>query len=483
MDKMTRNKYYTQSLKNNRIILGIDLVFIIGYIVFFLLFFNMIIAPDSPEVTPVDRVYETFIGTLNSGQLNTVISLLAFFLVISVPLWVINLKKHRNRDIYDLSIAQPITSFVQGIISLMLINPFSMVLRFMNTFTLVNMIKGYGFVGFLKASKVAIVKFFDKEERANKRAMRIAKREEETELSKNIRTQTILKIIRFTLTYVFLGFIALVIFIPFYWMIITSLKTYYESSVNPNPRFFIALSEMQWVNFKYVLSVMDFGLYIKNTLIVGLFSTLGTIITTVLAAFAFARLQFKGREAIFSLLLMTMMIPGEIFIITNFLTVTRTGFGWIGGEGENLYFLTMIVPFMTSVFYIFFLRQTFKQIPDSLYKAARVDGCSDFKYLTRVMIPIASPTLSTIIILNVIGSWNAFIWPRLITAISPIEGAEFWLISVALRDQSFTTEEIQGVMFNLQIAASALVTVPLIIVFLTLRKYIMSGVGRSGTKG
>lgn len=483
MDKMIRNKYYTQSLKLDKIILGIDFAFIILYITFFFVFFNMIIAPANPEVTPVERTYDTLIGTLNSGQLNTVISLFAFFMIISIPLFVINFKKHRNRDIYDLSMAQPVSSFVQGVISLLLFNPFSMVVRFINTFTLVNMIKGYGFVGVLKAFKEGIVNFFNAEERAKKREARILKREEETELSKNIRTQTFLKIVRFTLTYLFLGFVALIIFIPFYWMIITSLKTYYESSVNPNPRFFIALSEIQWVNFKYVLSVMDFGLYIKNTLIVGLFSTLGTIITTVLAAFAFARLQFKGREAIFSVLLMTMMIPGEIFIITNFLTVTRTGFGWIGGQGENLYFLTMIVPFMTSVFYIFFLRQTFKQIPDSLYKAARVDGCSDFKYLTRVMIPIASPTLSTIIILNVIGSWNAFIWPRLITAVSPIEGAEFWLISVALRDQSFTTEEIQGVMFNLQIAASALVTVPLIIVFLTLRKYIMSGVGRSGTKG
>lgn len=483
MDKMTRNTHFTRSLKLDRIVLAIDMLFIILYLIFFFIFFNMIIMAESPEIVPIERTYETFLGTLNSGQLNTIISLIVFFLIIGVPLWFVNFKKHRNRDIYDLSLFLPLTNFVQGIISLLMLNPFSMVIRFMNTFTLTNMIKGYGFVGTVKAMWEWIKNRFDKDEIDRRKSERLAKREEETELSRSIRLQTLIKVIRYTVTYLFLGFVALIIFIPFYWMIITSLKTYYESSVNPNPRFFIALSEMQWVNFKYVLNSMDFGLYIKNTLIVGIFSTIGTILTTVLAAFAFARLQFKGREAIFSVLLMTMMIPGEIFIITNFLTVSRTGFGWIGGESGNLYFLTMIVPFMTSVFYIFFLRQTFKQIPESLYKAARVDGCSDFKYLTRVMVPIASPTISTIIILNVIGSWNAFIWPRLITAVSPIDGANFWLISVALREQSFTSEEIQGVMFNLQIAASALVTVPLIIVFLVLRKYIMSGVGRSGTKG
>ena len=478
-----KNKYYTQSLKFDRLILAFDMLFIILYITFFLVFFGKIITAETPEIVPIEHTYETFLGTINTGQLNTIVSLLAFFLIISVPLWFVNFKKYRNRDVYDVSLFLPFTNFVQSIISLLMFNPFTMVARWLNTFTLTNMIKGYGFTGTMKAIWQYIKNLFDKDEIAKRKAIRLAKLEEETDLSKSIRLQGVFKALRYTGTYVFLGIIALFIFIPFYWMIITSLKSYYESSVNPNPRFFIALSEMQWVNFKYVLSSMDFGLYIKNTLIVGIFSTLGTVLTTVLAAFAFARLQFKGREAIFSVLLMTMMIPGEIFILTNFLTVSRTGFGWIGGEGGNLYFLTMIVPFMTSVFYIFFLRQSFKQIPDSLYKAARVDGCSDFKYLTRVMVPIASPTISTIIILNVIGSWNAFIWPRLITAVSPVDGADFWLISVALREQSFTSSEIQGVMFNLQIAASTLVTVPLIIVFLALRKYIMSGVGRSGTKG
>ena len=183
-----------------------------------------------------------------------------------------------------------------------------------------------------------------------------------------------------------------------------------------------------------------------------------------------------------------MMIPGEIYMITNFLTVSRDGFGWIGtGSGDPIgYFATMIIPSLVSVFYIFFLRQAFKQVPESLYKAAKVDGCGDMKFLTRVMIPIAGPTIFTITILNILGSWSAFIWPRLITSVEPNVGKNFWLISVALRESSFVLDKGTGIsetMFNLQIAATAIVTVPLIIVFLLLRKYIMNGVGRSGIKG
>jgi ABC-type glycerol-3-phosphate transport system permease component len=177
---------------------------------------------------------------------------------------------------------------------------------------------------------------------------------------------------------------------------------------------------------------------------------------------------------------MTMMIPGELYIITNFITVSKNGFGWIGTE-NNHYFLAMIIPFMTSISYIFFLRQNFKQIPESLYKAARVDGCSDFKYLMRVMVPIASPTIFTITILRVFSSWNAYIWPRIITGIGGTEGESYWLISNALRDTSFVLDD--RVFSNLQIAASTLVTVPLLIVFFAFRKYIMNGIGRSGTKG
>ena len=268
-------------------------------------------------------------------------------------------------------------------------------------------------------------------------------------------------------------------------MILTALKTYDQSRAQ-NPSFWLAFKDLQWVNIRYVIEELKFGQYIRNTLIVAVASTIGTVITTILAAFAFSRIDFKGRDAIFSVLLMTMMIPGEIYMITNFLTVSRHGFGWVGTGVDNPigYFATLIFPNMISVFYIFFLRQSFKQIPDTLYKAAKVDGCSDFKFLRRVMIPIAAPTIFTITILNILGAWSAFIWPRLITSVEPF-GRKYWLISVALREESFVLESGADPlpMFNLQIAATAIVTVPLIIVFLLLRKYIMSGVGRSGTKG
>jgi ABC-type glycerol-3-phosphate transport system permease component len=200
---------------------------------------------------------------------------------------------------------------------------------------------------------------------------------------------------------------------------------------------------------------------------------LGTVVTTILAAFAFARLEFKGREFIFSILLLTMMIPGELYTITNYVTVSNLG--WIDSMAA------LIFPFMVSVFYIFFLRQAFKQIPDTLYQAARVDGCGDFKYLTRVMIPIAKPTIITIIILSAIGAWDAYIWPQLVT-----RSQENWLISVALRGTNFVTDSGASdarPIYNIQLAATALVTVPLIILFFSLKKFIISGVGRSGTKG
>jgi ABC-type glycerol-3-phosphate transport system permease component len=343
------------------------------------------------------------------------------------------------------------------------------------------MTHGYGFTGFLKTLPSTFKKWFSKKEIA---PQSLVEDPEALRLKKSIRRQTLTHALRMLLTYIFLTLVALFIFIPFYWMILTSLRTYYDSSVAFNPSFWISPSNMQWINYKIVWEELDFGLYIKNTLFVGVMSTIGTVFTTVTAAYAFARLEFKGREAIFSVLIMTMMIPGELYIITNFMTVSGRGLGWVGmPAGENEYFLAMIIPFMTSISYIFFLRQNFKQIPDSLYKAALVDGCSDLKYLTRVMIPIASPTIFTITILNVIGSWNAFIWPRLITSIGGAEGQNYWLISVALRDLSFTLPGEGRIMYNLQIAASALVTVPLLIVFLSLRKYIMSGIGRSGTKG
>jgi multiple sugar transport system permease protein len=215
-----------------------------------------------------------------------------------------------------------------------------------------------------------------------------------------------------------------------------------------------------------------------NTIVVATIGTIGTIITTVLAAFAFARLNFKGRDALFAVFLATMMVPGEIFVITNYSTVAQIG--WLGAdEVAQTYtqaLAAMSIPFMTSVFYIFFLRQAFKQIPDELYLAAKVDGTSDFKYLRRIMIPIAKPTITTIIILNAMGTWNAYIWPNLV-----IENPDFRLVTDGLRNAF--SELAGGTIFNEQMAAALIVTIPLLIVFLFLKKYIMRGVSRSGIKG
>lgn len=308
---------------------------------------------------------------------------------------------------------------------------------------------------------------------------RLAAREEEKnreqtqdDLDEVTKKDFVMQIVRLVLTYTVLTFTALFIFIPFYWMVLTALKTYAESSASSNPSFFISLSDMQWVNFKIALTEFNFLQYIGNTVFVGITTMVFTVLTTILAAFAFSRLEFKGREFIFSLLLMTMMIPGELYTITNYITVSRLG--WIDS------FYALIVPFSASVFYIFFLRQTFRQIPDTLYRAAKVDGASDFKYLTRVMIPIAAPTIITIIILSSIGAWDAYIWPQLVGRTD-----KTMLVSVALRNQNFSVGSgaDQRPMYNLQLAATTIVTVPLLIVFFSLKKYILAGVGRSGTKG
>ncbi|MCK9236135.1 MAG: carbohydrate ABC transporter permease [Acholeplasmataceae bacterium] len=330
----------------------------------------------------------------------------------------------------------------------------------------------------------------DREALKTQREMRIQKRNErielrekhKEELENKARTQedldettrkdVVMQIIRLVLTYGTLTFTALFIVIPFYWMIITALKTYAESSLTSNPAFFISLSDMQWVNFKIALTEFNFLRYIGNTIFVGLSTMAFTVFTTILAAFAFSRLDFKGKDFIFSLLLMTMMIPGELYTITNYITVSRLG--WI----DSMY--ALIFPFSASVFYIFFLRQTFRQIPDTLYRAAKVDGSSDFKYLTRVMIPIAAPTIITIIILSSIGAWDAYIWPQLVSRTDATK-----LVSVALRNENFSvgTGSDQRPMYNLQLAATAIVTAPLLVVFFSLKKYILAGVGRSGTKG
>jgi multiple sugar transport system permease protein len=213
-----------------------------------------------------------------------------------------------------------------------------------------------------------------------------------------------------------------------------------------------------------------------NTVIVAAVYTIGTFISTIFDSFAFARLNFNGRDILFMALISTMMIPGEMFVITNYITVSRLGWYSPLGQSTIQAFLALTTPFMTSVFYIFFLRQTFKQIPDELYLAAKVDGTSDWKYLWKIMVPMASPTIITITILNAMGTWSAYIWPNLVTAQD-----EYRLVTNGLR-QAYSDFSGQ-VMYNQQMAAAIIVTTPLLITFLFLRKYIMRGVSRSGIKG
>ena len=279
----------------------------------------------------------------------------------------------------------------------------------------------------------------------------------------------ILHIIGMTLIYVFLAIMALIIIFPFYWMLITSLKST-EEIRRTTQTFFPEV--VMWSNYVDVFKRFDFVTYLRNTLIVGVISTLGTLITTIFAAFAFARLEFKGRDLMFSILLMTMMIPGEMMVITNYITVSNLG--WL--KDATGVFTSMIVPFWISVFYIYLLRQNFKQIPNELYLAAKVDGKSDWSYLWKVMVPLAKPTLITIFILKLMGAWNSYVWPNLIA-----DKEQYRLISNGLRSSfSTVTGEPQ---YGLQMAATVLVTVPLLLLFIFFRKYIMRGVGRAGIKG
>ena len=262
--------------------------------------------------------------------------------------------------------------------------------------------------------------------------------------------------------------------LPFYWMIITSLKTNTEIQAIEQTFF---PSVVMWSNYVYVFQVFKFSTYMWNTIVVAIFSTLGTLITTIFAAFAFSRLNFKGREQLFAIFLMTMMIPGEMMVISNYITVAS--FGWIGAD-QTLTdaYLAMIVPFWVSVYYIYLLRQNFKQIPNELYLAAKVDGKSDFSYLLRVMVPLAAPTLISITILKFMGTWNSYVWPNLVTSKD-----EFRLISNGLRGSTFTDPDLGLTQYGYQMAATVVVTVPLFLLFVFFRKYIMRGVGRAGIKG
>lgn len=265
--------------------------------------------------------------------------------------------------------------------------------------------------------------------------------------------------------YLFLFLMALIVLFPFYWMVISSLKSLAEYKLSP-PTFWprqVLLS-----NYADAFTTASLGTLFMNTMYVGLVSTILSLIITVLTAFAFARLEFKGKELLFGALLATMMIPGELFTITNYSTVIS--FGWLNT------FTVLIVPFLVSIFYIYLLRQNFLQIPNELYLAAKVDGTSDFKYLWKVMVPLALPTLISITILKMMGAWNSYIWPRLVA-----NDDAHRMITNGLRNAF--TETTGDVNYPVQMAAVALVSLPLFLVFVFLRKYIMSGVSRSGIKG
>lgn len=486
-EKIFKNKEYISIIKKiNIVALAVDLLFIIVYLTFFFILFASIKTPqrtselENPENT-VEKISVILGRTYSYQVVNIYIALAVVFLIFGISLFFLNVRHQRKLETYDYHRWEATNSIIQGFLSLLTLNFVSLALRLIAADLLFRYSE--------KTSTFMMIPLILHERKEKKERIKALKANESDEeqilIRKKVRKQIVFKVIRYSITYLFLIAFAIFILIPFYWMILTSLKTFQESKASI-PSFFVNPGQLQWVNIKFVIESLDFGLYIRNTLIVAVVSTAGTIVTTVLASFAFSKIEFKGRDAIFSVLLMTMMIPGEIYMITNIITVGRQGFGWVGENNPALgYFAAMILPFMTSVFYIFFLRQTFKQIPDSLYKAAKVDGCSDMKFLRRVMIPVAGPTIFTITILSILGTWNAFIWPRIITSLDPINGKYYWLISVALRDNKFSIDKgsISEVMFNLQIAASALVTVPLIIVFLLLRKYIIKGVGRSGTKG
>ena len=268
------------------------------------------------------------------------------------------------------------------------------------------------------------------------------------------------------ITYGFLAFWAIMVLFPFYWMMLSSIKSYADYNAEFIPKFFTLSPTLE--NYISAFTAVPLADYFANTLIFTLGTTAIMLVVTVLAAFAFARLEFKGRDLAFTLFLALMMIPSELVVITNFVTVTNL-------DLRNT-FMGLILPSIASVFYIYLLKENFAQVPDELYLAAKVDGTSDLKYLWKVLIPICKPTIITITILKVIECWNSYVWPRLIT-----DDENYFLVSNGIqeiRENGFGRENIPAMM-----AAVVVISVPLIILFLIFRKKIMAGVARGGTKG
>ena len=272
--------------------------------------------------------------------------------------------------------------------------------------------------------------------------------------------------VRKTVTYVLLTLWALIVLFPFYWMLLSSVKSYSAYNAEYIPSFFTLSPTLQ--NYVDAFTTVNLARYFTKTIIFTLATTALMMLVIIFAAYAFARLDFPGKNLVFGLFLSLMMIPAELVVITNFVTITNWGL-------RNT-FWGLILPSVTSVFYIYLLKESFEQIPDELYKAAKVDGTSDLKYLFKVMLPISQPTVVTIAILKVIECWNSYVWPRLIT-----DDEAYFLVSNGIqeiRENGFGRENIPAMM-----AAVVVISVPLIVLFLIFRKKIMAGVSRGGTKG
>jgi multiple sugar transport system permease protein len=308
-------------------------------------------------------------------------------------------------------------------------------------------------------------------------------------IQSQLKTQKVLTITKKSIVYFFLIFIAFLMLVPFYWMFNTAFKSTPEvlnTAIIPT----LWPKEFTPQNFSHVFGYipsasthkLNFMGYLGNTLVVAIFSIVLGTIGSIVVAFCLARLNFKAKNLLFLLLLATMMIPGEMMVITNYGTISDLG--WVGNNRPDyLYYgpyFAMIVPFLIGVFNIYMLRNTFKMVPNELYYAAKVDGISDFKYLRRIMLPMAKSSIITIVILKLMGTWNSYIWPNLVT----ISDKQFGLVTAWLRTGFVVPGDTSGrQLINLQMTAAIIVTVPLLILFIFFRRYIMSGVSRSGIKG
>lgn len=263
--------------------------------------------------------------------------------------------------------------------------------------------------------------------------------------------------------YVLLAVGGIFMILPFVWMISTSLKPPSEVMLMP-PKW--VPSKLTWSNYAKAWQMASFSQYLLNSVIVTVASTVGELITTILAAFAFSRLRFFGRDLLFTILLGTMMVPGEVLLIPNYVTLSQLG--WIDR------YEALIVPWLASMFAVFLLRQYFLSVPDQLYYAARIDGSGDFKYMANIMVPLAKPALMTIALFKAIGSWNAFLWPLIVT-----NTKEMRTLPVGLT--TFTTEA--GTDYELLMAASAMIVLPMLLLYFAFERYLIEGISRGGLKG